>query len=392
MTEAVEVLVADVLLHGVRAGWIECFPEEVAYRFEFDPAWLADPDRATLGQLFEDRLPRPIETHGLPLWFKGLLPQGLIRRAIARASGLEQHDEFALLLALGADLPGAVAIRPAAPRHVVPRPISRPPGNPTAALHLSAALAGAQWKLSVREGERGLVVPVSDATGNFIAKFHDAKYPDLPRVEHATTCWARAAGIRTPEVRLGRIEELGWLPEGTPTGDGSVFFSRRYDRNPTVHQEDFAQILDRPDQFNGHHEEIARVLSALSPVDVGEYLERLVFCILAGNGDAHLKNWAVTYPDRIHPRLSPAYDLIPTILYRPADDLALALGNRKAFQDLDLTAFEPMGRLLGPQLVEHHVRTMAHRVRTAWTAGREDFGFTPQAIERIEAHLARVPL
>nr|WP_244617037.1 MULTISPECIES: HipA domain-containing protein [unclassified Rhizobium] len=31
------------------------------------------------------------------------------------------------------------------------------------------------------------------------------------------------------------------------------------------------------------------------------------------NGDMHLKNWSLIYPDRRTPALSPAYDLLSTI-------------------------------------------------------------------------------
>ena len=35
------------------------------------------------------------------------------------------------------------------------------------------------------------------------------------------------------------------------------------------------------------------------------------------NGDAHLKNWSLIYPDRRRARLSPAYDLVCTAVHLP---------------------------------------------------------------------------
>ena len=47
-------------------------------------------------------------------------------------------------------------------------------------------------------------------------------------------------------------------------------------------------------------------------------VRRTVFNLLVGNGDAHLKNWSLIYPDRKRARLSPAYDLVCTAVYLPA--------------------------------------------------------------------------
>ena len=57
-----------------------------------------------------------------------------------------------------------------------------------------------------------------------------------------------------------------------------------------------------------------------------EMVRRTVFNLLVGNGDAHLKNWSLIYPDRKRARLSPAYDLVCTAVYLPAPgDLELGL-------------------------------------------------------------------
>ena len=56
-----------------------------------------------------------------------------------------------------------------------------------------------------------------------------------------------------------------------------------------------------------------RVLDRLSPQpvhDTREFLARTVAAILMGNTDAHLKNWALIYPDGRQPRLAPVYDCV----------------------------------------------------------------------------------
>jgi serine/threonine-protein kinase HipA len=53
-----------------------------------------------------------------------------------------------------------------------------------------------------------------------------------------------------------------------------------------------------------------------------EYTRRLVFSALIGNGDMHLKNWSLVYPDQRTPALAPAYDLVSTIPYMRDEDTA----------------------------------------------------------------------
>ena len=59
-------------------------------------------------------------------------------------------------------------------------------------------------------------------------------------------------------------------------------------------------------------------------------MRRLVFMVLTGNGDMHLKNWTLLYPNIRTPVLSPTYDLVATIPYPPIDTLALNFGGEKS--------------------------------------------------------------
>lgn len=392
----------EVRLGSTVVGVLHRF-EDDDYRFSFDPDWLAAPGRPVLGQFFEDRKPRDIITVGHPpVWFLHLLPQGPLRRAIARQHGLDQGDHFDLLRVLGEDLPGAVVLAPCeppSPRR--PRPLPVPTAEEGA---LRFSLAGQQWKLSVREKERGLVLPVRGETGQWIAKFHDPSYADLPRVELATSRWAEAAGIDVPRCRQGSVSEFVDLPEGIPTGDGSVFLIERFDRGPDgarVHKEDLAQVLDREPgraQYAGRYEDIAQILAYVSPQDLQAFCERLVFCVLCGNTDAHLKNWSLLYPDGRGARLSPAYDLVATVLYVPPldDELALALGKpgSRRFEDVSAASFRLLAEVTKRDFdeVAGWVRDAAERTRAAWMERAPELPLRAEERARIDAHLARVPL
>ena len=107
--------IANVLVHGTRVGDLRRLNEWEDFRFSFDPQWVADPNRPELGQLFIDRRPKPIETSGLLCWFAHLMPGGPWRHHLQRWAklDLEDDDDFALLVAIGHDLPGAVTLEPA---------------------------------------------------------------------------------------------------------------------------------------------------------------------------------------------------------------------------------------------------------------------------------------
>lgn len=97
------------------------------------------------------------------------------------------------------------------------------------------------------------------------------------------------------------------------------------------------------------------------------------------------------------PRLSPAYDIVSTILYPShlADPwLALSIGGVWRFDEIREASFEPIARACERSFAEvaAWVREAAERTRTAWAAGHPDSGFLDLERQRIEAHLASVSL
>lgn len=323
---------ASVWLENVKVGSIERFADLFdTHVFSFDPGYLSLASRPVLGQLFEDRLPAPIETHGLPLWFDHLLPQGPLREAIAAEADLAVDDALGLLVWLGEELPGAVRVI----HEEVPPQYRRAPkmlqtAGGSASLRVS--LSGMQWKVSVSRSDRGLTLPVRGQESDWIAKFQGRELPRLVQVEHATMRWARAIGLEVPEVELVQAKSIENLPSNIPLSDGTALLIRRFDRHASgrTHMEDLAQVLDRPDQFRGSHEEIAAVIKDESPEDRNELIRRFAFVIGSGNSDAHLKNWSVLYPGGRRARLSPAYDQIATVVYRQfPPTLALMVGTRR---------------------------------------------------------------
>jgi len=100
--------------------------------------------------------------------------------------------------------------------------------------------------------------------------------------------------------------------------------------------EDFTQILLRPrgndfkGKYQGSYEQVAAAIdrhSARPQIDRARFFSALVFNLIIGNADAHLKNWSLLErPEGL--RLSPQYDLVNTLHYGAAYSTgsALAIG------------------------------------------------------------------
>ncbi|MCA9037913.1 MAG: type II toxin-antitoxin system HipA family toxin [Planctomycetaceae bacterium] len=388
-----------VAVHGVEVGILEVF-DEYCHRFTFSPAYTKRPvkHRPVLGQIFEDRMPSVIDVAGPMCWFSHLLPQGVMRTWRSRLLGLEVDDEFELLTYLGEDMPGAVTLTPGS------SPVDRRNASPEKELakngdpRFKFSLAGAQWKLSAQSSGRGLTTQASGEGRSFIAKFDAPEFPNLPRCEFATMNWAKHSGILVPNFDLKTVSDFDELPDEFPTGSGDVFVIERFDRSDTgrIHVEDFGQILDRPPgqrQYQGSYEDIAKVISWICPQDKSAFVNLLVFNVLCGNGDAHLKNFSVLYPDGRNARLAPAYDLVSTIcFYSPnKEDLALALAGTKYFREIDKPSFAEILRIL--RLTDASIVDSAlDRVMQSWNDEAVRGEFLPAHAERIDQHLTTLVL
>jgi len=359
--------------------------------------------RPILGQQFLDD---PDHVHSsrqrTPPWFSNLLPEGPLRELIARQAGVSVYREFFLLHHLGEDLPGAVRIVAAEAF-----PEDAEVALPAADEHPRAddwhfSLAGVQLKFSALREGRGMTIPVSGTGGDWIIKLPDARFPDVPENEQATMRWAEASGITIPEIQLIPVAEISGLPPEAVTVAGQTALAvRRFDRplaDRRVHIEDFAQILGLyPEQkyASYNYETLANLVYKLAGESgLDEFIRRLVFVVASGNGDAHLKNWSLIYPDGVNARLSPAYDFVSTIQYQADDLLALNLARSKRWQDVTRESFLRLARKIGEDETRMADRLEHARedIMAAWNASRGDLGYTTQARERISHHLARVPL
>lgn len=391
-----------VLLHDTPVGMLSPTSSD-GCEFRLLESYKRAHPRPVLGQIFLDDLERVQRSRArVPSWFSNLLPEGPLRELIARKAGVLATREWFLLDLLGEDLPGAVRIVADGRSMDGEWHEVRPPPPPKAPDEWHFSLAGVQLKFSARKGERGLTIPVLGQGGDWIAKLPDARYPRVPENEYATMRWAQASGIPIPELELVEVGSISGLPAsiGTPPEQQALAI-RRFDRpapGRRIHQEDFAQVLglypeEKYDKYN--YETLARLIFVLAGEEgLAQFVRRLLFVVISGNGDAHHKNWSLVYGDGIQASLSPAYDLVSTIQYMPNDGLALNIARSKRWEDVGVDSFRRMARKIGDdeERMARRVAAAVEAITGAWREGSHDFGYDAHARARLRAHFARVPL
>jgi serine/threonine-protein kinase HipA len=401
------VSVLEVLLGNDLVGTLTHLPDDRTI-WAFDPAYAENPARPTLSLSFKTAsggitaAARPTRLK-VPPYFSNLLPEGHLREYLAARGAVHPEREFFLLWLLGDDLPGAVRIRPLTGHPLPPTAAATAEADPAIADQvLRFSLAGVQLKFSaLMETDGGLTIPLHGVGGDWIAKFPSTRYTAVPQNEYVMLTLAGATGVSVPDLRLVPIADIHNVPAGAFAGTGEALVVRRFDRGADgarIHMEDFAQVFDLyPNRKYGKasYEDVARVLWAeTGEAGIREFTRRLAITALIGNGDMHLKNWSLLYPDRRTPVLSPAYDFVSTITYEFEPELALSLGGTKAMEQVDEALFRRFAQRanLPDRIVVGVARETAEQFREAW-AKHPVTDLLPAAVrEALSTHLARVPL
>jgi len=194
------------------------------------------------------------------------------------------------------------------------------------------SISGVQLKYSLRL--QGNELTLTDTGGQYILKPIPpstliARTDQAPENEHLTMQIAQQVyGINTA------ANALIYFKDGAP-----AYITRRFDVKPDGSkylQEDMAQLSGRSLQnygehfkYEGSYEDIAVLIQryvAASPLILEQFFRLILFNYLFSNGDAHLKNFSLIQTAMGDFTLTPAYDLMSTILHTPLEsDMALDL-------------------------------------------------------------------
>ncbi|MBO9507192.1 type II toxin-antitoxin system HipA family toxin [Thalassospira sp. A3_1] len=404
-----DVSVLSVRLHGEEIGTITYVGAEKTL-FAFNEAYAENPERPTLGLRFKDGFGelitdfRPYKIKLMP-YFSNLLPEGHLRRYLAEKADIHIDREFFLLWVLGQDLPGAITVAPADDEewpdeaHNV---LEGEAAKEAAEDAMRFSLAGVQLKFSaVESASGGLTIPTSGVGGNRIVKLPSREFAHVPENEFSMMSLAKMVGIDVPAIELIDIRSISNLPDGVEKLGQKAFVIERFDRNDdgnVTHIEDFAQVFDVYPEDKYKKASYRRLISVVATEsdqdDVAEFIRRLTFNVLIGNGDMHLKNWSLIYPDRRNARLSPAYDFVSTIPYIANDNSALTFSRTKEFTGftIDELAHLSAKATLPRKLVIDTAKETVSLFMERWETEKANLPMHKDVAQTIDKHLMTLPI
>lgn len=192
----------------------------------------------------------------------------------------------------------------------------------TSADHMS--ISGVQAKALVRLNKDSSELEFAPTGSTHILKPEPNEYPDLPAMENVGMIMAETLGMNVP-------------PHGLfPMADGRLcYIVKRFDRTEDggkIQSETMYQLLGSTDKYKGSLESVGKAIRSHAEnvgLDTIDFFERVLLCFLIGNGDMHMKNWALLIRDK-KPSLAPCYDLVSSKVYlAKEEDSALMINAKK---------------------------------------------------------------
>jgi serine/threonine-protein kinase HipA len=190
-----------------------------------------------------------------------------------------------------------------------------------------SGIAGVQPKVLIQDSQK-LSFSKSRQSSSILGATHivkmwdQADYPQLAANEYFCLTAARRLGFDVPLFEL------------SDTGDALVVERFDIGKNGWRGFEDFCVLngLNARRKYDGSIETslFKRLMQFVDPThvvaDTKTLFKLLVLNCAIKNGDAHLKNFGLVYDNLAGPvKLAPIYDLVTTIAYLPADQMALTL-------------------------------------------------------------------
>lgn len=409
-----EVNVLQLTIHGELVGYLAGF-QNARNVLSFAETFVNNPSRPTFSLVTHPEFPHVERLISRP-WARNqrlhpvlsnLLPEGALRELITQSLKVHVDNEFHMLSYLGDDLPGAIQATPMEPANV-PDSVLRTHGKAKVvkfdktSQENKFSLAGVQMKFSMKAKDGRFQLAKGDALGDWIIKTPSTRHRYVPLNEYTAMSLAGLAGIDIPDIKLVELDKLDNLPPINLPGEKQAFAIRRFDRslneqheNQRIHMEDFAQILVKypHEKYTAsNYENIGRIIYQYSGdglADAQQFARRLLVNILLANGDAHLKNWSFVYPDKVTPRLSPAYDIVTTQVYIENEtQYALNLGKTKNWYAVSMSHFQYWAEKSGVpwRAIKPHLNDTLEKARTQWPAALASLPMDDSHKEGLKAH------
>ena len=370
----------DIYLNDRKVGRLD--DDNGSLSFAYDAVYLSSGTHEPLSHALPLRT-EPYSHREVEPVLSNLLPDDIIRTRLGEILQIPRENTFAFLKAIGGDCAGAVAFFTvgSTPRTdaagefrelsdeeagaILDNLEKRPLDIGEEGLRISGA--GAQDKLIACARDGRVLLPLNGTPSTHIIKPEIRNYPGSVENEWYAMSLAKACGLSAAVSEVAMI------------GGKRRFISTRYDRTLSkgcmirLHQEDFCQMLGidpkRKYETLGGPGIVAsfQLLRELpvSAADVLEFIDRIIFNFLVGNGDAHGKNFSVLYRDGIA-TLAPVYDIMSTTVYPDVGRrMAMKIDDEYGFKWISIGKFIRMSAKVGisEKIMLREIAKMSRRVR-----------------------------
>ena len=359
--------------------------------FTYAEGWRNKPGAVPLSQSLPLRA-EPFKGKECRGFFGGLLPEEAKREIIARNLGISARNDYAMLERIGGECAGAVTFVPAGgalpEKNYDYRKLSdnelagilrELPKRPLLAgdKGVRLSLAGAQDKVAVRIEGGEISLPLGGAPSTHILKPAVERFDGVVFNEALCMNLAAASGLPAAGVETRTIDGIDFLV----VERYDRHHSKSADDNPTLerlHQEDFCQALGFLSEMKYQMEggpslkqcfALLRDVSSTPVIDLARLLDAVIFNYLAGNNDAHGKNYSLLYKPLEkggrETMLSPLYDIVSTVYYPDLSrDMAMKIGKEYSSENVTAKDFEQLAEEagLGKALVRRRVPELADTV------------------------------
>lgn len=421
-----KVTILELSLHQQLVGYLAGFSDGKNVLL-FADSFQANERRPTLGLITSPVFPNSkkllaqdwVTRQRLHPMLSNLLPEGALRELLTQGLKIHLDNEFQLFAALGHDLPGGLIARQLTSdqtpdqvqRHLNLSHISQIDDSEILSGNNKFSLAGVQMKFSMKEQDgRFTLTQIGSldetlSLGDWIVKTPSTQHAYVPLNEYSTMTLAKMAGVDIPEIKLVNVSQLDHLPPINLPQEQYAFAIKRFDRMAAstgvkrVHMEDFAQVLSKDPHekySSANYEQIGQVLYQFSgnPIsDTQQLARRLLVNILLANGDAHLKNWSLFYPDQVTPQLSPAYDILTTCIYIQGEkQFALNLAKNKDWYMAEMHHFKYWSEKVGIpwRMIKPHLDDVMDTARSLWPTALSNLPMIDTHQEQLRAHWQRL--
>jgi serine/threonine-protein kinase HipA len=355
----------DVWLFTDRVGILSLAQGRLS--FCYAPGWLAQPNAMALSMSLPLKA-EPFDDHMTRPFFAGLLPEGQLRRLLARHLQISGQNDFALLDHIGGECAGAVTFLargqtlPAAESdddvhwlsdEEVVAILDELPRRPMLAGQdgLRLSLAGAQDKLPVVFDGHRIGLPRNGTPSSHILKPPIHAVEDSVINESFCMALAEAMQLKPAKSQIHVVLNRSFL---LVERDDRI--KEAQGRRLRLHQEDFCQSLGMVPETKYQNEggpglaqcfDLVRRVTRPSAPHVLRLFDGVIFNVLVGNHDAHAKNFSLLYAGQT-PVLAPFYDLLSTAVYPTlTPKMAMKIGSKYKFSEVQARHWEQFAQSAG---------------------------------------------